>query len=458
MELNQAAEFDALSPARIKVIGVGGGGCNAVHRMIAKGLRGVEFYAVNSDAQALARSGAENSIQIGDGTTRGLGAGGLPEMGRKAAEESEAALFKALDGADMVFVTAGMGGGTGTGAAPVVSRIAKALGALTIGIVTLPFSFEGKRRATNAELGVNNLKSQVDTLIVIPNDRLLQVVDMRATLNTAFSAADDVLFQGIQAISELITVPGLINLDFADVRTIMQGGGAALMSIGHGKGEGRARMAAETAISNPLLDVTIHGAQGVLLNIMAGSDVTLFEVNEAASIIREVAHPDANVIFGAVINPEMKEEMRISIIATGFGKAAAEETARPAALTETGNRPLLKRAAQPVARPAAPQPSITFQADADRGRMPTRSASERPYPAATQPASPRSVASRPVTFNDLLSAPMAEPLAGPLADDEQPFSPPPPEPIQPHFAPRIVNTNDLDVPTFLRNRIRSRSS
>ncbi len=448
MEPYQAAETGALSPARIKVIGVGGGGCNAVNRMIAKGLRGVEFYAANTDAQALARSGAENCIHIGGGTTRGLGAGGLPEIGRKAAEESEAALFKALDGADMVFVTAGMGGGTGTGAAPVVSRIAKSLGALTIGIVTQPFSFEGKRRAANAEMGIANLKSQVDTLIVIPNDRLLQVVDLRASLNSAFSVADDVLHQGIQAISELITVPGLINLDFADVRTIMQGGGAALMSIGHGKGDGRARLAAEGAISNPLLDVTIHGAQGVLLNIMAGSDVTLFEVNEAASIIREVAHPEANVIFGAVINPEMKEEMRISIIATGFGKACEPlGTARPLI-------------AIPQESPSR-QPADSLGADRVRTNSPLRRALASPLPAAARqsaaklaspnPAPAKPAAPRTVTFDDLLAAPVA-------GEEEAPLPLTAPGANQPDFTPRIVNTDDLDVPTFLRNRIRSRSS
>jgi cell division protein FtsZ len=277
--------------ARIKVVGAGGGGCNAVNRMISKGLHGVEFIAVNTDAQALAYSQADQCIHIGDKVTRGLGAGGVPEMGRRAAEESAGVLQSAIGSADMVFVTAGMGGGTGTGSAPVVAKVARAMGALTIGIVTMPFSFEGKRRAENAADGVAALRDQVDTLIMIPNDRLLQAVDQRVSLVNAFGLADDVLHQGIQAISELITVPGLINLDFADVRAIMKDGGAALMSVGRGKGEHRGRIAAEAAIANPLLDVTIHGAQGILLNIMGGPDMTLFEVNEGQPW-SAIAHPD----------------------------------------------------------------------------------------------------------------------------------------------------------------------
>ena len=307
--------------ARIKVVGVGGGGCNAVNRMIEEGVQGIEFIAVNTDAQALMLSKAPTRVRIGEKLTRGLGAGGDPEVGRKAAEESAEELYEVLKGADMVFVTAGMGGGTGTGAAPVIAQIAREVGALTIGVVTRPFSFEGARRAKVAEEGIANLKEQADTLIVIPNDRLLQIVDKRATMREAFKVADDVLRQGVQGISELITVPGLINLDFADVRAIMKEGGAALMAVGEAEGEDRARLAAEAAIASNLLDITIDGARGVLFNITGGSDLTLFEVNQAAAIIKEAAHPDVNLIFGAVIDPNMGDKVRITVIATGFDPA-----------------------------------------------------------------------------------------------------------------------------------------
>jgi cell division protein FtsZ len=322
MDMNQPLSE---SFARIKVVGVGGGGCNAVNRMIEEGLQGIEFVAVNTDGQALMLSKADIRIRIGDKVTRGLGAGGNPEMGRKAAEESAEELYSALKGADMVFVTAGMGGGTGTGAAPIIAQIAKEVGALTIGVVTRPFTFEGARRAKSAEEGIGNLKEHADTLIVIPNDRLLQMVDKRASLQDAFRLADDVLRQGIQGISELITVPGLINLDFADVRAIMSEGGAALMAVGHASGEDRARIAAEMAISSQLLDITIDGARGILFNVTGGPDLTLFEVNQAAAIIKETAHPDVNLIFGAVIDPNMGDELRITVIATGFGGKAEEK-------------------------------------------------------------------------------------------------------------------------------------
>ena len=307
--------------ARIKVVGVGGGGCNAVNRMIAEGMNGIEFIAVNTDGQALVYSQAETRVRIGEKVTRGRGAGGVPEIGRKAAEESSEDLYKVLKGSDMVFVTAGMGGGTGTGAAPIIAQIAREVGALTIGVVTKPFTFEGAHRMQSAESGITKLKEQADTLIVIPNDRLLQIVDKRASLQDAFTAADDVLRQGIQGISELITIPGLINLDFADVRTIMSEGGAALMAVGCGAGDERARDAAEKAISSNLLDITISGARGILFNVTGGSDLTLFEVNEAAAIIKETAHPDVNLIFGAVIDPSMGDEIRITVIATGFDQA-----------------------------------------------------------------------------------------------------------------------------------------
>jgi cell division protein FtsZ len=334
MEDQMKTMNNAESYARIKVVGVGGGGCNAVERMIEEGLTGVEFVAVNTDAQALMNSNANVRVSIGGKLTRGLGAGGNPDNGRKAAEESAEDLYNVLKGADMVFVTAGIGGGTGTGAAPVVAQISREVGALTIGVVTRPFTFEGGRRAQTAEGGIAKLKEQVDTLIVIPNDRLLQIVDKRSSLTDAFSVADDVLRQGIQGISELITIPGLINLDFADVRTIMSEGGAALMAVGTANGEDRARMAAEQAITSDLLDITIDGARGILFNVTGGSDLSLFEVNQAAAIIKETAHPDVNLIFGAVIDPTMGEDIRITVIATGFDKAGM-----PRRMLRTKQRP-----------------------------------------------------------------------------------------------------------------------
>jgi cell division protein FtsZ len=312
--------------AEIKVIGVGGGGTNAVNRMIAEGLRGVNFVAINTDGQALVHSRAVHKIRIGDKLTRGLGAGGDPAVGEKAAEESAEDLYDALVGTDMVFITAGMGGGTGTGAAPIVARIAREAGSLAIGVVTKPFTFEGTRRRQVADEGLNKLKDQVDTLLVIPNDRLLEVTDKKVTLQSAFLTADDVLRQGIQGISELITVPGLINLDFADVKTIMGVGGAALMAIGRASGENRAVAAAEAAIKNSLLDVTIDGAKAVLLNVTGGEDLTLNDVYQAADIVRHVADPDVNLIFGAVINPQMKDEVQITVIATGFSGSARRQT------------------------------------------------------------------------------------------------------------------------------------
>jgi cell division protein FtsZ len=307
--------------ALIRVVGVGGGGSNAVNRMIQEGIIGVDFIAVNTDSQALMSSLAPQRVRIGDKSTRGLGAGGDPEMGRRAAEESIEELYTLLHGSDMVFVTAGMGGGTGTGAVPTVAKVAREQGALTIGVVTRPFTFEGLQRSRTAEAGIEQLKDHVDTLIVIPNDRLLEAADKRVTLLDSFRMADDVLRQGIQGISELITVPGLINLDFADVRAIMSMGGAALMAVGHGKGEERARMAAEQALSSRLLDVTIDGARGILFNVTGGKDMGLYEINQAASIIRETAHPDVNLIFGAVIDETMDDEIRITVIATGFERA-----------------------------------------------------------------------------------------------------------------------------------------
>ncbi|MBI5878949.1 MAG: cell division protein FtsZ [Chloroflexi bacterium] len=316
--------------AQIKVIGVGGGGSNAVNRMIEEGLPGVEFITVNTDAQALLLTKASKKVRIGDKLTRGLGAGGDPTIGMKAAEESSDDLYDSVKDADMVFITAGLGGGTGTGAAPIVAKLARESGALTIGVVTRPFNFEGARRRASAEAGLEALKEQVDSLIVIPNDRLLEIVDKRASLQAAFRLADDVLHQGIQGISELITVPGLITLDFADVRAIMQERGTALMAVGHGTGESRAVDAAQAAVRSPLLDMTIDGARGVLFNVTGGSDLSLFEVNEAAEIIRSMTDPNVNMIFGAVIDPALKDEVRITVIATGFdgvSKRASHSTA-----------------------------------------------------------------------------------------------------------------------------------
>jgi cell division protein FtsZ len=375
--------------ARIKVVGVGGGGSNAVNRMIAEGIQGVEFVAINTDAQALMLSDAGTRVRIGDKLTRGLGAGGNPDVGRKAAEESAEELYNVLRGSDMVFVTAGLGGGTGTGAAPIVAQISREVGALTIGVVTRPFTFEGGKRMGSCEAGMDALKEHADTLIVIPNDRLLQIVDKRANLNDAFRMADDVLRQGIQGISELITVPGLINLDFADVKAIMSEGGAALMAVGKAEGDDRARTAAEQAISSQLLDITIDGARGVLFNITGGPNMTLFEVNQAAAIIRETAHPDVNMIFGAVIDPNMADQIRVTVIATGF-----ERTGMPRR-TLAMPRNEIKPAGIPSPRPT--------DVSAHRGNVSVDAPASRP--AATQ-----------------------------------------------EFRPQTLNTDDLDIPTFLRNR------
>jgi cell division protein FtsZ len=313
-------EFDLGSEplAKIKVVGVGGGGCNAVNRMIESGIEGVEFIVVNTDAQALQLSKAEMRLQIGEKLTRGLGAGANPEVGKKAAEESRELIHNALQGADMVFVTAGMGGGTGTGAAPIIAEIAKELGALTVGVVTKPFRFEQKRRMQQAELGVSNLKEKVDTLIVIPNDRLLEIVDRNTPVLEAFKEADNVLRQGVSGISNLIAVPGLINVDFADVKAIMTERGSALMGIGTASGENRATEAAKRAISSPLLETSIDGARGVLMHIAGGMNLSLWEVNEAADIVSSAADVEVNMIFGAHINPDLGDDIVVTVIATGF--------------------------------------------------------------------------------------------------------------------------------------------
>nr|WP_205834404.1 cell division protein FtsZ [Arthrobacter sp. SF27] len=316
--------------AVIKVVGIGGGGVNAVNRMIEVGLRGVEFIAINTDAQALLMSDADVKLDVGRELTRGLGAGADPEVGRKAAEDHAEEIEEVLRGADMVFVTAGEGGGTGTGGAPVVARIARSLGALTIGVVTRPFTFEGRRRSNQAESGIETLRDEVDTLIVIPNDRLLSISDRNVSMLDAFRSADQVLLSGVQGITDLITTPGLINLDFADVKSVMQGAGSALMGIGSARGEDRAVKAAELAIASPLLEASIDGAHGVLLSIQGGSDLGLFEINEAARLVQEVAHPEANIIFGAVIDDALGDEARVTVIAAGFDQVDVTSAAQPA--------------------------------------------------------------------------------------------------------------------------------
>lgn len=331
--------------ANIKVVGVGGGGGNAVNRMVKSRIEGVEFISINTDAQALSTSEAGSTINIGKATTRGLGAGSNPDVGRQAAEESSDDIRDALEGADMVFITCGLGGGTGTGAAPVIAQIARDLGILTVGVVTKPFSFEGNRRRTQADEGYENLKNKVDTLITIPNDKILSLIDRKTPLMEAFGVVDDVLRQGVQGISDLITVYGLINVDFADVKTIIQNAGSALMGIGFGSGENRAQEAAQAAIDSPLLDLSIQGARGILFNITGGSDLSMFEVDEAARIITEAADPDANIIFGAVMNDAFTGEIKITVVATGFDDFRKDVSI---------SRPLGEF--RPMARPAAPAP------------------------------------------------------------------------------------------------------
>jgi cell division protein FtsZ len=331
-DLRSGGDIVPSSVARIKVIGVGGGGGNAVNRMIASNVTGVEFWSVNTDAQALAQSSsAPNRLQMGQKITRGLGAGGNPAIGQKAAEESRDDIVAALENSDLVFITAGMGGGTGTGAAPIVAEVAKEMGALTVGVVTRPFTFEGRRRLNQAEEGIAALQSRVDTLIIIPNDKLLSVISEQTPVQEAFRVADDILRQGVQGISDIITIPGLVNVDFADVRAVMADAGSALMGIGVGSGKSRAREAAIASISSPLLESSIDGARGVVFNITGGSDLTLHEVNAAAEIIYEVVDPNANIIFGAVIDDRMQGEVRITVIATGFtGESQQPQVAKPA--------------------------------------------------------------------------------------------------------------------------------
>ncbi|GLU86881.1 hypothetical protein Kosp01_16270 [Kocuria sp. NBRC 114282] len=348
--------------AVIKVVGIGGGGVNAVNRMIEEGLRGVEFIAINTDAQALLMSDADVKLDVGRELTRGLGAGANPDVGRQAAEDHHEEIEEVLKGADMVFVTAGEGGGTGTGGAPVVARIARSLGALTIGVVTRPFTFEGRRRSNQAENGIETMRDEVDTLIVIPNDRLLSISDRNVSMLDAFKSADQVLLSGVQGITDLITTPGLINLDFADVKSVMQGAGSALMGIGSAQGEDRAVKAAELAIASPLLEASIDGAHGVLLSIQGGSDLGLFEINEAARLVQEVAHPEANIIFGAVIDDALGDSARVTVIAAGFDSLSQETNAN-------ANSPAAQQAASTRAAfgAGAGAPSTASSSSAQRG-------------------------------------------------------------------------------------------
>ena len=373
--------------AVIKVVGIGGGGVNAVNRMIEVGLKGVEFIAVNTDAQALLMSDADVKLDIGRELTRGLGAGANPEVGHRAAEDHREEIEEVIKGADMVFVTAGEGGGTGTGGAPVVASIARKLGALTIGVVTRPFAFEGKRRAKQAEEGITELRNECDTLIVIPNDRLLQLGDIGVSLMDAFRSADEVLLSGVQGITDLITTPGLINLDFADVKSVMSGAGSALMGIGSARGEGRAVQAAQKAINSPLLEASMDGAHGVLLAIAGGSDLGLFEINESASLVQESAHPEANIIFGTVIDDSLGDEVRITVIAAGFdGGTPTHKKLDATAIGSRGGSMASGQAGQVTTRPAPPPPAAETPAPPPEPEQPRPSA---PPPATNhEPAAP----------------------------------------------------------------------
>jgi cell division protein FtsZ len=444
--------------AVIKVVGIGGGGVNAVNRMIEVGLKGVEFIAINTDAQALLMSDADVKLDVGRELTRGLGAGADPEVGRKAAEDHAAEIEEVLKGADMVFVTAGEGGGTGTGGAPVVARIARSLGALTIGVVTRPFTFEGRRRANSAESGIEDLRSEVDTLIVIPNDRLLSISDRRISVLDAFKQADQVLLQGVSGITDLITTPGLINLDFADVKSVMQGAGSALMGIGSARGDDRAVQAAEMAISSPLLEASIDGAHGVLLSISGGSDLGLFEINEAAQLVQESAHPEANIIFGAVIDDALGDEVRVTVIAAGFdgGAPRRRETAAPAA----------RSAAAPAApAPAAPPQVVDVRTDGAAQTVPAPAPQPPAQPA--QPAGERGYAQR--SYDQQQTQPQAPSQGQPQSAHPQSTEAPreplradtPPSAEGPGSAevrprPRTIvfddaeSADDLDVPDFLK--------
>jgi cell division protein FtsZ len=417
--------------AVIKVVGIGGGGVNAINRMIEVGLRGVEFIAINTDAQALLMSDADVKLDVGREMTRGLGAGANPDVGRKAAEDHREEIEEVLKGADMVFVTAGEGGGTGTGGAPVVASIARKLGALTIGVVTRPFQFEGRRRGGQAENGIKELRNECDTLIVIPNDRLLQLGDMGVSLMDAFRSADEVLLNGVQGITDLITTPGLINVDFADVKSVMAGAGTALMGIGSARGEGRAVQAAQKAINSPLLEASMDGAHGVLLSIAGGSDLGLFEINEAASLVQEAAHEDANIIFGTVIDDSLGDEVRVTVIAAGFDSTpsvlpptidqrAARATAAAGGFNGAASGGFNGgfNGAQPAARPQQPaQPQYT----------------SAPPPAARPPAPAYAAPGAPAGHYP--------PQANVPSQHQS---------VRPGTRPATVDDDDVDVPSFMR--------
>ncbi|MBK0330512.1 cell division protein FtsZ [Brachybacterium halotolerans subsp. kimchii] len=452
--------------AVIKVVGIGGGGVNAVNRMIESGLKGVEFIAINTDAQALLMSDADVKLDVGKEITRGLGAGADPEVGRKAAEDHGEEIEEVLRGADMVFVTAGEGGGTGTGGAPVVAKIARSLGALTIGVVTRPFTFEGRRRSSQAESGIEALQSEVDTLIVIPNDRLLSIADKQVSMLDAFKSADQVLLSGVQGITDLITTPGLINLDFADVKSVMQGAGSALMGIGSSRGDDRALQAAELAVSSPLLEASIDGAYGVLLSIQGGSDLGLYEVSEAARLVQEAAHPDANIIFGSVIDDALGDEVRVTVIAAGFeGGGPTPRTDSSSAVrsggSDRGDRGLAAGGSDRASRQEG-------AARAFGASRPSPSAPARPEPRPVRSADSASTATSggwgapQQSFTPSQQAPAAEPAAADPADVEeeapQQAQPVQPAPVQPQSSPvrppRVeeppADDDDLDLPSFLK--------
>ena len=417
--------------AVIKVVGIGGGGVNAVNRMIDHGLKGVEFIAINTDAQALLMSDADVKLDVGRELTRGLGAGANPDVGRQAAEDHREEIEEVLKGADMVFVTAGEGGGTGTGGAPVVASISRAIGALTIGVVTRPFTFEGRRRANQSDAGIDALREEVDTLIVIPNDRLLSTAEHHVSVMDAFKSADQVLLQGVQGITDLITTPGLINLDFADVKAVMSNAGSALMGIGRARGEDRAEVAAQQAISSPLLEASMDGAQGVLLNISGGSDLGLFEINAAAELVAEAAHPEANIIFGAVIDDALGDEVRVTVIAAGF-EAVPDRRQKYGV---TGRRPVPNGAPDTRVVDLREEPSRPVAAPAAAGPDRRPAAEQRPLPPRTTP--------RPQT------GPQTAPPAAVRPTSRPPMEPPRTEP--PRTEPRRpVVFDDLDVPDFLK--------
>ncbi|PMC75253.1 cell division protein FtsZ [Brachybacterium sp. UMB0905] len=438
-----------ISLAVIKVVGVGGGGVNAVNRMIESGLKGVEFIAINTDAQALLMSDADVKLDVGKEITRGLGAGADPEVGKKAAEDHAEEIEEVLRGADMVFVTAGEGGGTGTGGAPVVAKIARSLGALTIGVVTRPFTFEGRRRSTQAESGIAALQAEVDTLIVIPNDRLLSIADKQVSMLDAFKSADQVLLSGVQGITDLITTPGLINLDFADVKSVMQGAGSALMGIGSARGDDRALQAAELAVSSPLLEASIDGAYGVLLSIQGGSDLGLYEVSEAARLVQEAAHPDANIIFGSVIDDALGDEVRVTVIAAGF--EGGNPAPRPDVAPQQRPAP---RGDQSGAgeRPAVPPRPEPQRGSEQRSEVPRPAAAAGAWGQPQQTFSP-SRPSAPEPETEVLDAADAEdaPQGGGYSPQPAPRAPEQHSPQRPpHIEEPPQDDDDLDLPSFLK--------